>query len=365
MNRPLRIALSGATLLAFPSVAAAQTLDRRVAAAGDGSTEFHFAAHEGVCGDGKSFMRAAEDGYYSSYNSNSGSDDVCLKGPVRVVIVHAGRDVVKIETYAGPLASDEGGHDLGAVSAREAASYLLGLATTLDGRPAREAILPATLADSAIITPQLLTLAQDANRSRDLRRTAISWLARRRNETGGVGAAAVSRLLDELIRNRSESESVRQQALSTVAGLDRGEGVPVLIGLVGDADTWLAHQATTSLANSGDPRARQFTREAVRRTDLDEDSRVAVINGLGNTYAGADDIKVLRDLYPSLNTDRERDAVLNAVASAGGNDNASWLLAIAKSPTEPAQRRRRVVSLLGRFDDPRVKDALKEMIDKE
>ena len=57
-----------------------------------------------------------------------------------------------------------------------------------------------------------------------------------------------------------------------------------------------------------------------------------------------------------------RDAVMQAVASAGGSDNANWLLDIAKSKTEPSNRRRRAVSLLSRYDDARVKEALKGLI---
>jgi hypothetical protein len=52
------------------------------------------------------------------------------------------------------------------------------------------------------------------------------------------------------------------------------------------------------------------------------------------------------------------------VAQAGGNENSTWLLAIAKSPTEPISRRRRAVALLSKYDDPRVKEALKDLIDK-
>jgi HEAT repeat protein len=304
-------------------------------------------------------------GYYSSFNNGNGNDDNCSKGPVRAVIVRAGRDVIRIETYAGPLSNDpDGGKDLGAVSARDAAAYLLSLAATLDGRPAREALQPAILADSAVLTPQLSQLARDQARARDVRSSAISWLARRRSEPGGVGAAAVQRTLDGIVRDHDESEAIRRNALSTVGNFDRGEGIPLLIAFAGDADTWIARQALSSLANSGDPRARQFVRETLRRSDLPEESRATVIRGVGNEYANASDYKLLRDLYPSVNTDQERSAIINVVGNAGGTENVNWLLGIAKSPTEPAGRRRQAVSALSRNDDPRVKDVLKGLIDR-
>lgn len=309
-------------------------------------------------------MRADDNNWYSSYNGDGGGRDVCVDGPVRVVVTRAGRDVIKIESFAGPLAADEhGGRDLGVAGAREAATYLLGLAATLDGRPAREALTPAMLADSSVVTPQLLQLTKDQSRARDLRRSAISWLARRRAESGGVGVEAVERTLDQLVRDRTESESVRSQALSTISSLDRGEGIPVLIKFSNDTDSWLSRQAFSSLSRSGDPRAREYIRVAAKRSDLTEENRVSAIQSLGGEYATGADLKTLREMYPSLNSDRQRDVLISTLASAGGTENATWLLAIAKSSTEPAQRRRRAISLLTKFDDPRVRDALKELVD--
>jgi HEAT repeat protein len=272
---------------------------------------------------------------------------------------------VKVETYAGPIAADPGAaQDLGAFPAREAAAYLLSVAASADGRPARDALTPAMLADSAVVTPTMLQIAKDQARGRDLRKSAITWLARRRAEPGGVGAAGIARALDQIVRDRTENESVRQQAMSTISRFDRGEGIPTLIGFAGDADQWTSRQAFQTLARSGDPRARQYIREAVRKSNLDEESRTEAIRGIGGEYSTGADLKLLRDLYPSLNTDRERDALISAVAQAGGSENATWLLAIAKSSTEPIQRRRRAVSLLSKFDDPRVKEALKDLIEK-
>ncbi len=348
------------------TTAGAQSLDRRVAAAPGDGVQFHFAARDGVCGNGRSWLRADDASWYGSYNGNgNGGGDTCLAGPVRVVLTRAGRDVVRIETFAGPLAADASvSQDLGAVGAREAATYLLTLAATLDGRPAREALLPAILADSAVLTPALAVLAKDQDRARDVRRSALSWLARRRAEPGGLGAAAVEGTLDQLVRNRTESESLRQSALSTISSLDRGEGIPALITYAADADGWLAKQAIANLTRSGDPRARAFTRQAVRRADLDDDSRDAAIRGLGSEYASGADYKLLRELYATFTSDRQRDAAISTLATAGGTENTQWLLGIAQSPTEPPARRRRAISLLGRSDDPRVKDALKGLIER-
>jgi hypothetical protein len=350
-------ALLGAML---PMTIEAQSLDRRVAAAGDTPAQFHFTAREGVCGNGKTYFRTEDDNWYGTFYSNDGSrNEPCVNGPVRVVVTHAGQQVVRVETYVGPTPADApSAQELGAVSAKDAVAYLLSLAATTDGKPARDALTPAMLADSAIVTPTLLQIAKDQSRSRDIRRSAITWLSRRRDEKGGVGGVGIAKALDQLVRDRNESETIRTQALGTIGRFDRGEGIPALMGFAGDADKWLARQAFQTLARSGDPRARQFVREQVKRADLDDDTKVEVIRGIGDDYATSADMKLLRDLYATVDSDKQRDAIISTVANAGGNENANWLLDIAKSKTEPSNRRRRAVSLLSRYDDPRVKEAL-------
>jgi hypothetical protein len=339
-------------------------LERRIVAAGDTPAQFRFAAREGVCGNGKTYFRTEDDGWYGTFYSNDGMrNDPCVNGPVRVVVTRAGKEVVRVETYVGPVPADAPpAQELGAVPAKDAVAYLLSLAATGDGRPARDALTPAMLADSSVVTPALLAIAKDQSRSRDIRRSAINWLSRRRDENGGVGAAGIAKALDQLVRDRTESETIRTQALSTIGRFDRGEGIPALMGFAGDADKWLAKQAFQTLSRSGDPRARQFVREQVKRADLDEDSKVEAIRGIGDDYSTGADLKLLRDLYPTLDSDKERDAIISTVANAGGSENANWLLDIAKSKTEPSGRRRRAVSLLSKYDDVRVKEALKGLI---
>jgi uncharacterized protein (UPF0147 family) len=357
---------SVAALGAFlPMIAGAQSLEQKIARAGDTPAQFHFTAREGVCGNGKTYFRTEDDNWYGTYYNNGDGmrNEPCAPGPVRVVVTHAGKEIVRVETYVGPTPADAPpAQELGAVSSKDAVAYLLSIAASTDGKPARDALTPAMLADSAVVTPTLLQIAKDQTRSRDIRRSAINWLSRRRDEKSGVGTAGIAKALDQLVRDRNESETIRTQALGTISRLDRGEGIPTLMGFAGDPDKWLARQAFQTLSRSGDPRARQFVREQVKRADIDEDTKVEVIRGIGDDYATAADMKLLRDLYATVDSDKQRDAILSSVANAGGNENANWLLDIAKSKTEPSGRRRRAVSLLSKYDDPRVKEALKGLI---
>ena len=362
------VLLGTAVALGTGLPACAQSLEQRLAAQADGPAQFHFAARSGVCGNGRTYLRADDDTWYGSWSSSSDGairSEGCERGPVRVVVTRVGRDVVKVQAYAGPLTNDaDGGRDLGAVPAAEAAGYLLSLAASAEGRPAREALLPAMLADSARVTPTLLSLVRNSALSRDLRRSALSWLARRRSEPDGVGAAGVARALDAIVRDRDEPESLRQSAMSLIAQEHRGEGIPALIAFAGDKDAWISRHALSSLARSGDPRARAFVRSAVARGDLADEQRAELIRGLGGEYATAADFRSLRELYPALTSDRARDAVISALSQAGGKDNIAWLVALARSPTETVARRRRVVTALARSDDPRVKDLLTELLDR-
>ncbi|MDP1890931.1 MAG: HEAT repeat domain-containing protein [Gemmatimonadaceae bacterium] len=359
----LGIALALATSLP----ACAQSLERQLEAQ-DGPAQFHFAARAGVCGNGRTYLRADDDSWYGSWSSSSDGamrSEGCERGPVRVVVTRAGRDLVKVQAYAGPLSNDpDGGRDLGAVPAAEAANYLLSLAASADGRPAREALLPAMLADSARVTPSLLTMVRNPALSRDLRRSALSWLSRRRAEPGGVGATGVAQALNAIVRDRDEPETLRQSAMSLIAQEHRGEGIPALIAFAGDKDAWISRHALGSLARSGDPRARAFVRSAVARGDLADELRAELIRGLGGEYATGADFRALRELYPALGSDRARDAVISALSQAGGKDNIAWLVTLARSPTETVARRRRVVTALARSDDPRVKDLLTELLDR-
>ncbi len=318
-------------------------LERRVSATANGTLQFHFASREDACGDGQRFFRTGDDSWYGTINSSDPAMHTqCARGPVRVVITMAEREVVRLETFIGPLGRAEDATDLGAVPAREASAWLLQLASRGDGRPARDAILPAVMADSATPTPGLLAIARDQDRPRETRRSAISWLAR----SPDASVESASRALTALARDERDAPTVRQQAVSTLIRLPRGAGIAALADLAGErTDTWLGREATKVLARSGDPRARDFLRRAVADARLPEDLRAAAISGLGNDLATGADARLLRESYRSLTNDRTKDATLAAVATVGGSANAEWLMSVARNREETPALRRRAISL--------------------
>jgi HEAT repeat protein len=138
--------------------------------------------------------------------------------------------------------------DLGTVSAKEAASYLVGLVRRSQSSVARDAILPATLADSAIIWPDLAAIAKDVGRPTDVRKQAVFWL--------GQAAADVTGSLDSLASNDEAGREVREQAVFALSQRPKEEGVPMLIKIAQtNHDPEVRRKALFWLGQSDDPRA--------------------------------------------------------------------------------------------------------------
>src|SRR5688500_11863695 len=366
-------AVAAGAVFLLPPAARAQNLAQRIASAPDGPVQFNYTARPGVCGNGRTYYSINGSSWYGTMNDNTLRSDPCQPGPVRVVLGRAGKEIVDVNTFVGPVQQTPGATDLGAVSAREAADYLISLAARLDGRPGRDAIAPAMLGDSTTVTPQLLAIARDQTRSRETRSSAISWLSRAPEERGGVSASQLATALGEIARDESDNQQVRQSALRVLSRQENGEGIPALIEISRSTeDVWLGKAALSTLAQSGDPRARTYMRTAVQRADLNDDMKVAAIRGIGRDYATSQDAEFLRGLYPNLTSEKTKEAVLSSLGEMGGTANAKWLMAIATNADESIRLRRRAIQLTDRagtpiadiaqmydrVDDPQMKEAL-------
>lgn len=365
--------IMAASVFLLPPGARGQSLAQRVASAPDGAVQFTFAARPGVCGNGRTYFSVNGSMWFGSMNENTMRSDPCQPGPVRVVLGRAGKEIVDVNVYVGPVQSSPTATNLGAVAAREAADYLLSLAARLDGRPGRDAITPAMLADSATVTPQLLAIARDQSRARETRTSAIGWLGRVADEQGGVSPGQLANTLGGIARDESDNQQVRQSALRVLSRQENGEGIPPLLEISrSTSDLWLGRQVLSTLAQSGDPRARAYLRTVVQRDDVNEDMKVAAIRGIGRDYATSQDAEFLRGLYSKLTSEKAKEAVLSSLAEMGGTANAKWLMSIGANDDEPIRLRRRAVqlseragtpvadlaALYDRVDDPEMKQAL-------
>jgi HEAT repeat protein len=332
------LALAGISAAAA-SLGAQSSLRARVEGGGDARVQFRYAARADVCGLGSSIQIG------TSTWINTGSSNVwssadrppCRRGPVVVRVTRAGGMVVGVDTEVAPESTPAGVTDLGMVPAAAAAEYLLDLAARAEGRPGREAILPAALADSANIWPGLVALAKNSVLSRSVRQGAMSWLGRELDRTGGEDARQASAALVAIATNTDETTPIRQQAVSVLARSERAD-LAALTRMANGTDTWLRQAAVQALANSGDPRAREFLRSAFADPALPEALRASVIRGLGREYATGRDVELLRSRYASLSA-TSKQAVLSVLAEQGGSANLQWLLGVATSAEETPELR--------------------------
>ena len=329
-------------LAAAPS--GAQTLANRIGSAGDRPVEFSYKARPGVCGDGRTFISTGPGNFIGTYSSSS--TDQCQAGPVRVVLDLADRNVVALRTYVGGTDTpDAGVSNLGTVTPAEAADYLLGMASRADGRVGRDAIFAALLGDGLELSSRLLDIGRDQARPLETRRAALSGLVR----SNAPQADRVGQALVQIATNEGDVQGVRSAALSVLSRLDLGAGIPPLIQLASaNTTSWIGREAMRVLSSSGDPRARQFLRTTVQRTDLPDEMLASAIRGLGRSYVTGQDANLLRSLYPRLTGDRSRDAVLASVAELGGTENVQWLMAIVRDEKGTEQSRRRALDYLAR-----------------
>jgi HEAT repeat protein len=343
MRHVTRIA---ATLLVAATAqrGSAQSLESRVTNASQPRVQFTYAGRPEVCGDGKYFIRVGSNEWYGNWSGDM-ERMPCATGPVRVLIDRAGREVVSIATYAGPLAETPAGvTDLGRVRARDAAEYLLGLAERSEGRVSRDAIMPAILADSVDISGRLLTIAKNQDAARQTRSSAITWLARPLSTTSERNVQPVADALVSIAKDEDDNQGVRQQALRTLARLEHGAGTTALIQLARDTQRgWLAREAVSAVNSSGDPRARAYLREVVRKGDAPDDVLASAIRTLGGDYATGEDIKLIRDSHAKLPGDKSREAAMSSIAQFGGTENVRWMLSVARDANQPINTRRRAV----------------------
>jgi hypothetical protein len=264
MNR-MRFALLVATAIAAgslaPSITTGQGIAGRVAAVRDGKVRMSFAAKPEVCGWGNGISRGGNSrmNWSSDESPDVEYDEECSRTPVRVVLTMSNGRATKLRTYVGgrwrPAADVT---DLGMLPVRDAADYLLGLASTDAGNVGRDAILPVTLADSVKPWPQLFRIARDESRPSSTRKQALFWIGQ---AAGDVIAP------DRSTRGReSDDEEVKKQAVFAISQRRNGEAVPALIQVArNNRNPQLRRTALFWLGQTTDARAISLFEEILNR----------------------------------------------------------------------------------------------------
>jgi hypothetical protein len=255
--KPLaRTALVLAALVGVAHGAGAQSIASRVARVSNGTVRMTFAAKPEICGSGNSIIHSNGRGRTTWGDNWNTSRDVewesdCSRGPARVVLDRRGGELTDLRFYVGgrwrPAAADV--VDLGTVSAREAADYLVSIAQTEKGSMGSKAIFPAAIADSSNIWPALIKIARNPDLPRNTRNQSVFWLGQ------AAGDAATAGLNDIVLDNGVDRE-VREQAVFALSQRPRDEGVPALIAVAKtNKDPEIRKKALFWLGQSQDPRA--------------------------------------------------------------------------------------------------------------
>ncbi|MFL5502619.1 MAG: HEAT repeat domain-containing protein [Gemmatimonadaceae bacterium] len=270
MRTPSMISLARTLIvlaaLAGADAASAQSIASRVARVSNGTVRMSFKVKPGLCGSGNSFWHVGGRGRTTWGNDWNESRDVeydidCSTGPARVVLDRRDGEMTDLRFYVGGRWRPAGADvvDLGMVPAREAADYLVSLAQGERGSMGEKAILPATLADSAVIWPALIRIARNPDVPRGTRSQSVFWL-------GQAAGDAATRGLNDLVVDNGVDREVREQAVFALSQRPREEAVPALIAVARtNKDPEIRKKALFWLGQSHDPRALDLFEELLTK----------------------------------------------------------------------------------------------------
>lgn len=359
-----RLEFIPATLGALAIVVAFQAnaqspLDARIAAVREGVVRMQYDSRPGVCGDGTSMV-----GYRSAMFARDLSgfgrvhDHRCVTGPVRVSLVMSGGRVTLAQTQIGGLWPALGSPvvDLGVVPANTAASYFFARLGDMESTPSRDRLLlGAVLADAEIMAP-LLAVARNEKRHINTRRQAIQWL-------GLLGDSSVIPALVNFTKggvdnadDSHEGEGLPIAAMSALAMVEGGAGIPALIQLARNGPVAVRRNAVFWLAQNGDARGIRVVHTVIE--DAKEDNRVRkhAIFSLGNSgEVPASEHAYLRTMFGRLDDDGLKEAVLQAVVN-NQTDGGAWVLARAKDSHESVKVRKSALFWAGQGEGTSTSD---------
>ena len=238
--------------LLLPGIASAQSLESRVYAKQDAVLRMSYASRPGVCGSGEGNINMSD-----GNDERDGWTSDCERGPVRVAITVSQGSVTRISArVGGRWLPKTGVTDLGTVSAPAASQLMLAIARK-GGKAGEDAIMPAMLADSVQIWPDLIKIAKNPSVSTDVRKSAVFWV-------GQAAATAATAGLVAVVGDEAVNRDVRESAVFALSERPNGEGVPALLATArNDKDGKIRRSAIFWLGQSEDPRALAYFEEVL------------------------------------------------------------------------------------------------------
>jgi HEAT repeat protein len=184
----------------------------------------------------------------------------CDSGPGRIVIDKVDGDLRDVRLYVGGRwRASSTATDLGELTSRDAAATLLDIVRSGQGRAAEHAIFPLTLVDGVDVYRDLMRVARDDSRPRNVRKQAVFWLGQAAETPATAG-------LTELVGEAAVDREVRESAVFALSQRPKDEGIPALINVVRtNKDPEMRRKALFWLGQSNDPRALDLIEELLTK----------------------------------------------------------------------------------------------------
>jgi hypothetical protein len=161
---------------------------------------------------------------------------------------------------------------------------------------------------------------------------------------------SVTDVMIDVVRNDPSSD-VRRTAISWLGEVPSERGIAALEEVLrSPVDANLHSSALRALASIRNPRTSQAIRSIIERSGTSERVRMDAMSAL----ARADTAGIsayLRSVYPRLETQRLKEAVVDQLARLPVPENKSWLTALARNPAEPMALRQSALRALTRYPE--------------
>lgn len=166
---------------------------------------------------------------------------------------------------------------------------------------------------------------------------------------------------------------VRRDAVFWLGQVHGDRAVPMLDSILrGTSDDELQQKALFALSQQDDPRASKILRDLVQSPTASEDLKERAIFALGHFRGKSEDFAYLRELFPTLKSERLREQVVQSIAQQGDAESRRWLLDLATDAKQGVEIRKKalfwagqeqgstpeLVSLYDRLPDRELKEQL-------
>lgn len=176
--------------------------------------------------------------------------------------------------------------------------------------------------------------------SESLRGKAVFIVSQKSNEE------SANILLD--VARRDPSADVRGKAVFWLGQVAGDRSVALLDSVLRSTkDEDLQRKAIFALSQHSGDQAGRILRDLVGDRNFSEEMRGRVILALSQTRDDAGDAGYLRQLFPSLESDRLKERVLMGVAQRGGEENRRWLLDIVADSKQTIDVRKKALFWVG------------------